>query len=131
NTVFRTTNDARSFQRFDVHNFFRIKLTSIDRDLDTTKRYNVKVFCENVGETTLRQTAVDWHLSAFKTVNRYACTRRLSLDATAIGLTGTRTNTATNAFWCLDRTRLVTQIVEFHFSVSLRSQPSSTTRTRC
>src|SRR5690606_2848969 len=103
----------------------------IDSSLNTAERYNVEALCEDVGEAALRQTAVDWHLAAFEAIDRDARTGLLTLDAATTGLAGARTDTATNALARLDRTWLVTQIVEFHISISLRYHASSTTRTRC
>src|SRR5690606_39248245 len=103
----------------------------IDSSLNTAERYNVEALCEDVGEAALRQTAVDWHLAAFEAIDRNARTGLLTLDAATTGLAGARTDTATNALARLDRTWLVTQIVEFHISISLRYHASSTTRTRC
>src|SRR5262245_8884934 len=76
-----------------------IRLDLAEADLDP-------VFLEDVGEATLREATLEWHLPAFKSrTARITRTRFLALVSTTGRLSKSRTGTATNALFLMGRSR--------------------------
>src|SRR5215470_17446748 len=80
-------------------------VTSVEILLDLGEADLDPLFLENVGESTLWQTALERHLSALKTrTAAVAGTRLLSLMSAACGFSQTRTGTTSNALFLMGRT---------------------------
>src|SRR5690606_11996711 len=90
------------------------ELAGIDRGLNAAQRDCVEGLCEDVGEATLRQAAMQRHLTAFEALDCNARAGLLTLDTTATGLALARTNATADAHALLGGTRIVPEFVEFH-----------------
>ncbi|CUX09749.1 hypothetical protein AGR4C_Cc120038 [Agrobacterium tumefaciens str. Kerr 14] len=114
NAVLGATDDAGSLESCSIDRCGSVKLLGVDGGLNAAERYDNIFGSEDVVETALRQTTVDWHLTAFKTVDGDARTSLLTLHTATTGLALARTDTATYADTVLGGAFVVSDFIEFH-----------------
>ena len=115
--VTRLGNHAGTQKGGGINRLLGVELASINRGLQAAEVHLDILLAEDVGEATLRQTAMDRHLAALEAVDRHAGTCLLTLVTATRRLAGTRTDAASNALAVLGSTRIITDFVEFHHSL--------------
>src|SRR5229473_1174128 len=116
--VERAVQDAGRDQRLGRHRLSRVEPALVDRGLHAAEIHFVQVKREDIGETALRQPAMDRHLSAFEALDAHARARLLALDAAAAGLALARADAASDPLSETARTGAVRDLIEFHWTLT-------------
>ena len=118
-TIKRLGHNTSSNQRGQINRLLGIQLASIDSGLQAGQVDLVEGQPVRLGETALRQAAIDWHLTTFEAQLRTTRTRAMALVTAASRLALAGTNASANTRTLLAGTLVVGDFVELHRSCSL------------